>query len=128
MLCAHFYGNVAGYTDGQTPIVHLVSSIETVIAVGRPWVFTDRHADLAYARYFDDLADLKEIDWAAMPLTWWKEKKEERQAEFLVHDWFPWACVEKIGVYNDAIGEATSKAIATAKHQPPVMVEKSWYY
>jgi len=128
MLCAHYYGSIEGYTDGQPPIVHLVSTIESVLAAGRAWAFTDRHADLGYARYFDDLVNLKEIDWDAMPLRWWQDKKEVRQAEFLVHGWFPWTCVEKIGVYNDAIAERTTKAIAMAKHQPPVVVETSWYY
>jgi len=128
MLCAHYYGSVEGYSDGQPPIVHLVSSVEAVIAAGRPWAFTDRHADLGYARYFDNLVDLEEVDWDAMPLKYWKEKKEVRQAEFLVHDWFPWTCVEKIGMYNDAIAERAKKAIAKATHQPIVVVENGWYY
>ena len=89
---------------------------------------TDRHADLGYARFFANWAYRKEVDWDAMDLTWWKEKKEERQAEFLVHDWFPWSCVDMIGVYNDAMAERAAKAIAKAKHQPPIVVERGWYY
>lgn len=128
MLYAICRNNVAGYADGQDPVVHLVSSIEAVAASGRPWAFTDRHADLGYARYFDDLANLNEVDWNAMPLTWWKNVKEQRQAEFLVHDWFPWSCVEKITVYNDAIAKRAKEALEKAKHQPPIVVEVSWYY
>jgi len=128
MLCAHYYGSVEGYSDGQPPIVHLVSSVEAVFATGRPWAFTDRHADLAYTRFFDNWARCNEVDWNAMHLTWWKDKKEERQAEFLVHDWLPWACVEKIGVYNYAIAERVKKAIFNAKHCPPIVVETGWYY
>jgi hypothetical protein len=128
MLCAHYYERVEGYTDGQPPIVHLVSSVESVTSTGRPWAFTDRHADLGYTRFFDNWDDRKEVDWDAMPLTYWSEKKEVRQAEFLVHDWFPWTCAEKIGVYNDAIAERAKQAMAKEKHQPPVVVETSWYY
>ena len=128
MLIAHHYGNVEGYSDGQEPIVHLVSSAEAAMTTHKPWAFTDRHADLAYARFFANWAKRTEVDWDAMPLIWWKEKKEERQAEFLVYDSFPWTCVEKIGVYNEAIAERTRQAIAKAKHQPSVVVEKSWYY
>lgn len=128
MLCAHYYGSVEGYSDGQPPIVHLVSSIEAVKKAARPWAFTDRHADLEYARFFDDLAKLDEVNWEVMPLQWWKEVKEERQAEFLVHDWFPWTCVEKIGVYNDAFAQRAKQAIANATHRPPIVVEASWYY
>lgn len=63
-----------------------------------------------------------------MPLIWWKDVKEERQAEFLVHDWFPWTCVEKIGVYNDAVAQRTRQAIAASTHRPAVEVEADWYY
>jgi hypothetical protein len=128
MLFPIHRNSVAGYADGQEPIVHLVSSIDKVTASGRPWAFTDRHADVAYARYFDDLAHLSAINWSAMPLPYWSAVKEERQAEFLVHDSFPWACVEKIAVYNDAIAQRARNAIANANHQPPAVVEPGWYY
>ncbi len=108
--------------------MHLVSSIEAVVASGRPWAFTDRHAEVAYARYFEDLNSLGEVDWDAMTKTYWSEVKEVRQAEFLVHDWFPWTCVAKFGVYNDAIAQLVQQAIAKATHQPPIVVESGWYY
>lgn len=28
------------YDQGQTPIIHLVSSVDTIVASGRPWAFT----------------------------------------------------------------------------------------
>jgi hypothetical protein len=121
-------GNVPGYAEGQKPVVHLVSSIETLVASGRPWAFTDRHADLGYARYFDDLANLAEVNWDAMPVQWWTEVKEERQAEFLVHDWCPWDCVEQIGVYNAVVAERARQAIEKAEHQPSILVRPDWYY
>jgi hypothetical protein len=86
MLFPIHRNSVVGYAEGQEPIVHLVSSIETARASGKPWAFTDRHADVAYARYFDDLSHLAEVDWSVMPLIYWSGVKEERQAEFLVHD------------------------------------------
>jgi hypothetical protein len=57
------------YGRGQDEIVHLVSTVQTAIATGRPWAFTDRHADLRHAAYYDDLADLGEVAWPVMPLT-----------------------------------------------------------
>ncbi len=128
MLYVIHRGNVPGYAEGQEPIVHLVSSVETVVASGRPWAFTDRHADLAYARYFDDLANLGEVRWDVMPMQWWTEVKEERQAEFLVHDYCPWHCVEKIGVYNAVAAQRVRQAIATAEHRPAILVQSGWYY
>ena len=74
----------AEYEGGQTPVVHLISSVGEVTATGRPWFFTDRHADLAYAQQFDSTTELHQIDWSVMPLKYWSdpETKEKRQAEF----------------------------------------------
>jgi len=77
MLCAHYYGSVEGYSDGQPPIVHLVSSVEAAIATGRPWAFTDRHADLGYARFFTNWAKRNEVDWEAMRSNGGKRKKRK---------------------------------------------------
>lgn len=83
------------YRGGQTRVIHLVSSVEAAVASGRPWAFTDRHADLWYTEYAENIEKLNIIDWRVMPLRYWRATatKERRQAEFLVHDWFPWSCV-----------------------------------
>ena len=65
MLYVIFRGH-ADYRSGQTPIVHLVSSVEAAMQVGRPWAFTDRHADLSYAQYFDDWQCKNRINWRVM--------------------------------------------------------------
>ena len=84
------------YSGGQKPIVHLVSSVQTAIATGRPWFFTDRHADLGYAQQIGSLGGLDKVDWQVMPLRQWggnTEIKEKRQAEFLLHDCCPWTAI-----------------------------------
>lgn len=118
------------YHEGQQPIVHLVSSIETIRATGRPWLFTDRHADLGYANQFDTLDKLGEVDWEVMPLKYWSdpEVKEKRQAEFLVYDWCPWEAIEAIGVVDRDIAARVEAAIAGAGHKPRVVVHRDWYY
>lgn len=98
----------ADYSGGQTEIVHLRSTVQTAIALGQPWAFTDRHADVAHALYFDELSSLAEVDWSVMPLTYWSdpqkpEVKEKRQAEFLVHQQFPWTSVLEIGCMTQGI-------------------------
>ena len=121
----------ADYAAGQQPIIHLVSSIDTIVASGRPWAFTDIHADLGYASQFDSLVDLGEVDWAVMPISQWggdSELKEKRQAEFLVHDWSPWNAIVEIGVIDDAMAVKVQAALATAEHKPNVVVHRDWYY
>ena len=118
------------YSSGQRPIVHLISSIQVVLAIGRPWFFTDRHADLGYASQFDTLDRLDEVDWSVMPLKYWAdpEVKERRQAEFLVHDWCPWSAIEVIGVIDRALMEQVETVLTTAPHQPRIEIHRDWYY
>ena len=64
--------------------MHLVSSVQTAVALGKPWAFTDRDADLGYALYFNSTSELTEVDWSVMPLNYWAssdDTKEKRQAE-----------------------------------------------
>lgn len=117
------------YAGGQEQIVHLVSSVNTAITLGKPWAFTDRHADLGYASYFDSLDRLSEVDWTTMPLIYWAsndDTKEKRQAEFLVYESFPWAAVERIGVMNGVTAAKLSALLRSGT--PPVAIQPDWYY
>ncbi len=129
MLSANYYNTVPGYDGGQRPIVHLVSSIDAGVQAGRPWFFTDGHADVVSGQ-FDDLSRLDEVDWSVMPLRWWNDPdvKTKRQAEFLVHDFFPWTAIEVIGVVDKDIASVVRETIAGADHQPQVKIKRNWYY
>ncbi|MCC6553858.1 MAG: DUF4433 domain-containing protein [Polyangiaceae bacterium] len=118
------------YGGGQEEVVHLVSTIQAAIATGRPWAFTDRHAELHYAEYFDDLSRLDEVDWSVMPRTYWSDPpvKEKRQAEFLVHDWFPWSAIRWIGTSNSRVARQVEALLGPAAHKPRVTEEPQWYY
>lgn len=116
------------YSGSQDKIVHLVSSVGRATATGRPWAFTDRHAELRYAEFFSDLADLHRVDWSVMPRTHWVDCREQRQAEFLVHDHFLWAAVDSIGVRTAAIAARVEEFLVGATHRPRVHVAPSWYY
>ncbi len=130
MLCSIFYKNVAGYGGDQSSIIHLVSTITTATRCGRDWAFTDRHAELAYALYYDKLAELDRVNWSVMRLNDWRgqEKKETKQAEFLVHDTFPWTCIRWIGVHNPSVEQAVTSMLNQASHKPRIEVKPSWYY
>lgn len=131
MLYVIHKNGVQGYGGGQQPVLHLVSSIQSVVDSGRPWAFTDRHAELAYAEYFDDLKNLDQVHWDVMPLKWWSDDDQTmqaRQAEFLVYDYLPWKSVESIGVHNQQIKLQVSGLLKNAPHKPEVVVQPTWYY
>ena len=128
--------NTPGFQEGQQRIVHLVSSIETVQAALPPvrWLFTDGHADMAYSSFFSSTDDLDKIDWPLMGARFWNDtsadgdRKRRRQAEFLVHQFFPWELVERIGVIGPDVAQETEQALEGAMHRPEVRVERTWYY
>ncbi|HEY3356478.1 MAG TPA: DUF4433 domain-containing protein [Polyangia bacterium] len=120
----------AGYAGGQRPIVHLVSSVQAVVALGLKWAFTDRHAELGFTAFFDDLAKLDAVSWELMPLTYWADPdvKERRQAEFLVHQHCPWTAVTHIGVIDHNMQLRVETLLNSVSHRPQVLVRPDWYY
>lgn len=127
-------GGVEGYEDGQRPILHLVSSAEAVQAAGLPFTFTDGHADVDISQFFTDLHDLNQIDWQIMRGRYWADTLEDgdrtrrRQAEFLVHHFFPFAMVETIGVINRSMAQQVTSLLLPLAKKPIVQVVPAWYY
>ncbi len=127
-------GRVEGYTEGQTPLVHLVSTVQTIQRAGCQWLFTDVHAAMAYADFFDDIAELGRIDWPLMGAWYWASTEDDpnrssrKQAELLVRDAVPWACVERIGVMDQAVHDQVVNNLVAVGRVPQVEVKNGWYY
>lgn len=122
------------YQGGQAPIVHLVADLNAVVAWaqanGRRWAFTLSNAGSYYFEDRRDLAQLGEINWAAVQTGQWSGSptKEQKQAEFLIERQFPWHLIEQIGVYNQATGQHATQSIAGLAHRPNVHIRSTWYY
>jgi hypothetical protein len=113
------------YSGGQESIVHLVSSVSRAVALGRPWAFSDRHAELAHALHYDRLSDLNQVPWQVMRRRDWRDAKEEPQAEFLVYEYFPWTAVTEVAVMTAA---AEIRVRTHLSGPTPVVVRPQWYY
>jgi hypothetical protein len=136
MLYSIYRGQVEGYNDGQAPVLHLVSSAEAVERAGLPFTYTEGHAEIAFSEFYEGLADLPgRIDWNVMRSKYWNDdpprivdRKRKRQAEFLVHRFFPWTLFSTIGVIDEAMRAEVLQALAGGGHQPDVRVQRGWYY
>jgi len=134
MLFAIERNQVEGYRGGQSSVLHLAATAQAVAAQGKAIAFTDGHADISFSRFFTDLAHLDKLDWKVMAETYWNDtpsdgdRKRRRQAEFLVHQFFPWQLVTEIGVMNQTVAEQVKAALANAPHVPVVTVRRGWYY
>jgi hypothetical protein len=59
---------------------------------------------------------------------YWTDVKEERQAELLVRDFFPWTAVDAVHVMTPSIFTRATAATQGSAHQPPIVVSREWYY
>jgi hypothetical protein len=122
------------YRGGQEPIVHLEANLHGVIAWAdrnrRPWCFSLANAGARYAEFRSRAAELNQLDWLAIAAQDFRssEVKERKQAEFLLHERFPWELVERVGVCSEAVQARAAEAIQAAPHRPPVEVRRAWYY
>jgi len=53
---------------------------------------------------------------------------EGKQAEFLIHQSFPWRLVDRIGVHSRAVAQQVAEAMQGANHRPVVEIKRDWYY
>lgn len=134
MLYVIHRGGVAGYAGGQEPVLHLFAKLDDVRKRGLSVTFTEGHAAIPFSRFFEDWRDLDKIDWAVMQDRYWNntdedgDRKRRRQAEFLVHHFFPWDLIRGIGVRMEDTRLQVERLIARAPHRPEVHVVPGWYY
>lgn len=121
------------YRDGQGPIVHLEADLSEAIdwanRSSRRWAFTLSNAGAIYTEFRSTPDQLQEINWDAVAARDWRasEVKEGKQAEFLVHEAFPWKLVERVGVVSASLRAQVRNILGTAG-QPVVEIRPDWYY
>lgn len=91
-------------------------------------------AEMGPTLFFDDWSKKDRVDWGLTQSAWWyddadhPDRKRRRQAEFLVHRFFPWSAIDSVGVYDEAIAKEVAAALAAATHRPAIRVQPDWYY
>lgn len=136
MLFTLSRGNVENFTGNQGEIIYLVSSTKEVLAAGLNWCFTSGHAIEGMSEFFDDLSHLDRIDWDIIKGKVWHntldqpDRKRKKQAEFLVHHFFPWQCVIGLATISEPMAERVREVLVETgvSHQPQVKALPQWYY
>ena len=121
------------FKGGQERVVHLVSTVELAVqaAADRPFAFSDGNAGTRFTQFSKDLGQLDSlVDWNAVGELYWSDSavKERKQAEFLVHDSFPWTAIAAIGVINQSVEDDVKAILELAVHRPMIAVKPDWYY
>ncbi|MBZ0258633.1 DUF4433 domain-containing protein [bacterium] len=129
-------GQVANYSEGQTPLIYLVSNVQSVIKAGCEYVFSDGHGIAAISSWYNSTNDLDKIDWNVVCLRYWidtvddPDRQRRKQAEFLIYHFCEWSIIEKIVVLNE-IMKTRVEAILKRFDSPlqtPVEIKREWYY
>ncbi|MBU1413598.1 DUF4433 domain-containing protein [Myxococcota bacterium] len=120
------------FRGGQDPIVHMEADLHRTVTWANQqnlrWAFTLSNAGSGYFEDRSALANLKDIDWAAVQARDWSTCKEQKQAEFLLEASFPLHLVERIGVHSDRIMNRVQQSLVACAHQPAVEILPEWYY
>lgn len=127
---------VSGYTEGQEPLIYLVSTAQVVRDSGTGFVFSDGHGIAAFTEWFNDLADLDKVDWGMVNERYWKEeprdvdRQRRKQAEFLVSRFCRWELIQKIVVIDPTMQRGVKEILKNYSEdlRRPVQVKRDWYY
>ncbi len=136
MLLRLHTGRVEGYTEGQEPIIYLVSTVQEIQAEGDTFIFSDGHGIAAFTQWFDNVRQLRRVDWSMVYQRYWSDTLEDmdrqrrKQAEFLVHQSCSWDVITEIGVINDNMRNSVLDIMSDfdeALHRD-VNIRREWYY
>lgn len=124
------------YTEGQEPLIYLVSTAQQIQESGASFVFSDGHGIARLTDWFGDLDKLDEVDWNTVYATRWKDdvadndRQRRKQAEFLVYRFCDWRVIHEIGVFNDRMRRVVEDNMSqfSSDLQRVVRVKPDWYY
>lgn len=118
----------------QEEIVYICCNIQSIIESCDSWCFTDGHAKNAITTFFNNIADLKNVDLNLAKERFWTntegdlDRMRKKQAEFLVKFHVPPTCIGNIVVYNDEANEKISKLVSESKRTIKVHTINTFYY
>jgi hypothetical protein len=129
-------GRVAGYTEGQEPLIYLATTAQAIATSGKGFVFSDGHGLAAFTSWFDDLAKLDQVDWNMVYQRYWTDnvndmdRQRKKQAEFLVHQLCDWSLIQAIIVIDDAIKTRVETVLSQfpVEMHRSVIVRRDFYY
>lgn len=126
------YGGIRQFSNSD--IVILVSSLRSLEGSGVQAVFTDRHAYLKAARFFNTLDELSEIDWGILRQRDFQrdpddpEKTDRYQAEALIHKHLPVERLTGIVCHGQNEKRTLHRQREELGMQLEIVAQPSWYF
>jgi ssDNA thymidine ADP-ribosyltransferase, DarT len=134
--------DVAQHQDGvwwhpkaaEWDIVIMVSSLHRLTEENIKWLFTDRHAYLQAAQFYDSIEALDVIDWPMLRERNFRrdpnrpDSFERYQAEALVYGHLPIKALLGLVCYDDVTSSQLRKHIAQRGSELKVVTRPKWYF
>lgn len=118
----------------QTELIYICTHIECIVNAGLEFCFTDGHAKDRLTRYFNQIADLDQVDWAVVGTNYWKSTDEDpdrmrhKQAEFLVKNNVPVSCISGIIVHDESAAIKVKTIMEKVGVSLPVHIDANHKY
>lgn len=115
-------------------IVVLVSSLHHIAKQGLPFLFTNMHAYYRWAKYYDDLAHLDQVDWPLLQARDFRRdendpaKFERYQAEALIHQHCPVSGLIGIVCHSEEGKIQAQAQVAAQGLDLTVHARPRWYF
>lgn len=120
---------------GPDSIIYLVTSIDGVIATGRPWIFSDGSSASAETKFSAEPAELDHlVAWQLLDDPYWhqritdSERMRRTMAEFLVHDHLPLGAFCEVAANNHASAARAKSLLEEGGYEIPASVRPDWYH
>lgn len=133
MLYKIWKSEVPDYSGNQEEIIYIGTTVAKIMELNLSYVFTDRHAYVAYRQFYNQHEDFNKLNWNIIKDdTWFKEysqqRKELKQAEFLVHRHLPVEGIMGIIANNDKIVTFVKDEAEKAGVSLPIIAKPDYYY
>lgn len=118
----------------QNDIIFLALKSDMILESGIAFVFTDRHAIIQYAKFYNNLDDLYKLDWEIIKNKYWfntdeqPDRREKKQAEFLIYKTLPFKHIYGIGVANDNTMQNVESILKDSPYKPIIKIKEEWYF
>lgn len=115
-------------------IVIIVSSLPNLAQLGYQFVFTDRHAYLMGANFYQDLRQLDQLDWSILQNRDFKRdpddpgKFERYQAEALVYNHLPVEALLGIVCYTSDTENKLNQMVKDGGLSLSIHTRPGWYF
>lgn len=115
-------------------ICFLVSSLPHLLANEVSFAFTDRHAYLETAQFFNSIGDASQLDWHAWQSRDFRRNEKEPeaferyQAEALIHRHLPLKGLRGIVCYSDLVRDTITRQLPQSLRELKVVTRSGWYF